>query len=215
MPRVVAAFVISCAMLGAIDARAASCETEATELRAHLEDESGRARRWNTIWSILFGAAAVGQLALALAEVNPTGGDFDTDAEESLYVGATKATLALGSKLVLPLRISVPAPASDSCADVQALRAALADAGIRERRSFWFTHLGGLAVNIAGATLLTIRRSFKVGAISFALSFPVGPASAYTQPRRSWKLWRERRASWLVGASGDGDGARLWIGGQW
>lgn len=215
MLRLVASLVLAMAM-AATTARAESCEEEATALRAHLVEESASAKRWNVIWAILFGTAAVAQLALVIAEVNPTGGDYNDDAKESLIVGTTKATLALGSKVIVPLRIPMPAPLADACADVKSLRAALVIAGKRERQSFWLTHLGGNAVNIAGATILTIRRSFKVGALSFAVSFPVGPASAYTQPRRSWKKWRAVRDSWVVGASADGaGGGQLWIGGQW
>ena len=216
MQRVAAAIVISVAMLlTAASARADTCATEATELRTHLETEARRAKRWNVIWGVLFGAAVVGQVAFAVAEVNPTGGEYDDDAKETLIVGASKATLAVGSKVILPLRIPVPAQTGDACTDVKALRLALAEAARREKRSFWLTHLGGTAVNLAGATILTIRRSFKVGAISFAISYPIGPASAYTQPRRSWKLYREKSPTWTVGASTTGDGAQLWLGGQW
>ena len=192
------------------------CELEATRLHDHLDDESDRAKRWNTVWAILFGAAAVGQAALAIAEVDPTGGDFDDDARDTLWVGTGKATLAFGSKLVVPLRIPVPSRTTDSCADVAVLRKALAEAAKREKQSFWLTHIGGTVVNLAGATILTVRRSFKVGAISFAISYPVGPAGAYTQPRGSWKKYREVQGSWVVGATADGDGGgQLWIGGQW
>lgn len=212
---------------------AQTCEQEAAELREHLTTERRRARRWNVAWGVAFGAAVVGQLAFAIAEVDPLGREFTTDTEETLYVGAAKATLAVGSKVFLPLRIPVPEPAADACADVKSLREALALAAKREKRSFWLTHIGGTTINIAGATILTIRRSFKVGAISFAISYPIGPASAYTQPRRSWKLYRERQPQWTVGASidlggasaplrapgepalADRDGVRLWLGGEW
>lgn len=213
MFRVVASLVLALLATGA--ARAENCEQEATELHAHLERESDRARTWNTVWGVLFGAAVVGQVALAVAEIDPLGGEYDQDTKESLIVGASKATLAVGSKVILPLRIPVPDRTADACADVLALRAALATAAKREKRSFWLTHLGGTAINIAGATILTIRRSFKVGAISFAISYPIGPASAYTQPRRSWKLYRAKQPTWLVGATGTADGGHLWIGGQW
>ncbi|MBA3498767.1 MAG: hypothetical protein M4D80_11550 [Myxococcota bacterium] len=196
-------------------ASAETCEQEAAELHEHLERESVRASRWTTIWAILFGAAVVGQVTLLVAEVNPTGGEFDQDTKETLIVGASKATLAVGSKVILPLRIPVPSRTADACADVKALRLALTDAAKREKRSFWLTHLGGTAINIAGATILTIRRSLKVGAISFAVSYPIGPASAYTQPRRSWKLYREKQPQWVVGATATDDGGQLWIGGQW
>ena len=213
MLRVVASLVFVFAASGV--ARASPCEQEATELYKHLELESERAGRWNTIWAILFGAAVVGQVAFAVAEVDPLGRDYTQDTKETLIVGASKATLAVGSKVILPLRIPVPARTQDACVDVQTLRTALAVAAKREKRSFWLTHVGGTVINLAGATILTVRRSFKVGAISFAISYPIGPASAYTQPRRSWKLYREKQPTWLVGATGTADGAQLWIGGQW
>ena len=189
----------------------ADCEREAAELHQHLDEERGRATRWNTVWAILFGAAAVGQAAFAIAEVDPLGGDFDDDTRDTLWVGTGKATLALGSKLILPLRIPVPDRTGDACADVAFHRKALREAATREKRSFWLTHLGGTAINLGAATFLTIRHSLKVGAISFAVSYPVGPASAYTQPRASWKKQREL----LVGATGSDGGGTLWIGGQW
>ncbi len=194
--------------------RAASCEAEAAELRAHLELEACKAFRWNTLWAIAFGAAATAQLGFALGEVSPTGGTFDRATEETLYVGATKATIGVLARVTMPLRISVPATSGDACAQVTILRAALAEAGRRERRSFWLTHLGGTALNLAGAGFLTARHGLTTGAISFAISYPVGPASAYTQPRGSWKHWRARRSTWVVGVTG-GDGAQLWLGGAW
>lgn len=195
-------------------ARAEPCEQEAAALREHLVVERHRTKRWNTAWAIVFGAATVAQVGFIAAEVNPTGGAYTTDTKETLYVGAAKSFLGVSSKIVMPLRVTVPSATGDACTDAAALRLALADAGRREARSFWLTHLGGLAVNLAGATVLTVRRSFAVGATSFALSFAVPPLSAYTQPRRSWDWWRQRRESWVVGASA-GDGAQLWIGGQW
>ncbi|MBA3398009.1 MAG: hypothetical protein H0T89_35620 [Deltaproteobacteria bacterium] len=196
-------------------ARAESCEAEAAELRAHLELEACKAFRWNTLWAIAFGTAAVGQLGFALAEVSPTGGDFDRATEETLYVGATKATIGVLARVTMPLRITVPATSGDACAQVTILRAALAEAGRRERRSFWLTHLGGTALNLAGAGFLTARHGLTTGAVSFAISYPVGPASAYTQPRGSWKKWRAQRATWVVGMSGGDAGAQLWLGGAW
>ena len=193
-------------------ASAATCEQEAAELRALLTSEARRSRWWNTAWMIGFAAASAGQLALGLTETNPLG-EFDRDFEETVYVGAVKAGLGLAVRIVLPLRASVPPPTAEPCADVPALREALADAGRRQRRGFWFSHLGGTALNLAGAALLTYRRSLATGALSFAISYPVGLVHAYTQPRRGWKAWRERRASWAVGVSGvpRGAGATLWV----
>lgn len=194
-------------------ANAATCEQEAVALRSHLEREAHRARVWNTAWAVAFGAAAAGQVALALAEVDPFG-TFDEDDREILYVGAIKATLGVGSRVVRPLRARVPAASGDACADVAALRASVAEAGRRERQTFFLTHFGGIAVNLAGAAVLWYRRGFGIGALSFALSFPIAPIAAYTQPRGSWHLWREQRASWQLGVSPrEGGGAMLWLGG--
>jgi hypothetical protein len=212
MLRVIASLAF---MMATTTFASADCEQEATELRAHLDDESGRAKRWNTVWAILFGAAAVGQAAFAIAEVDPLGGDFDEDTRDTLWVGTGKATLAFGSKVILPLKIPVPARTSDACTDVATMHKALGEAAKREKRSFWLTHLGGTAINLGAATFLTVRHSLKVGAISFAVSFPVGPASAYTQPRASWKKYRRLEPTWTVGASTTADAGTLWVGGQW
>lgn len=185
---------------GAGLAVAATCEEEAAELRALVRDEAHRARRWNTAWGIGFGAASAGQLALALTETNPFGA-FDRDYEETLYAGAAKAALGTLVRIVLPLRATVPAPSGEPCADVPALRAALADAGRRERRAFWLSHVGGTALNLGTAALLAYRRSLAVGAVSFAIGYSVGLAHVYTQPRRGWRAWRERRDAWTVGVS--------------
>jgi hypothetical protein len=203
-----AALAATLAAVAPRPAAATSCADEAVSVRAHLELESRRARRWNTAWVIAFGGAAVVQGTLAVTETKPFG-TFDRDYEETLYVGAAKATIGAAARLVLPLHIAVPAASADPCSDLPALRDALADAGRRERRTFWLTHLGGLALNLAGAALLTYRRSFSVGVTSFLISFPIGPTSAYTEPRRSWHRWRESRASWSVSATTDG--AMVWL----
>lgn len=208
--------LVICAVLaGSGAARAEDCEAEATALRAHLEREAGSARTWTTTWAVLFGVAAAGQLGFALAEIDPLGREFTAETRDTLYTGTVKASIGVAARVFMPLRIEVPGKIGDACAELPALRAALADAAKHERRSFWLTHVGGTVLNLAGAAVLTWRHSFKVGAISFAISYPVGPTSAYTQPRRSWKLWRERQAAWSVGAS-TGDGvSSLWLRGDW
>jgi hypothetical protein len=148
-------------------------------------------------WGVAFGAAAVGAIVLVATETRPFG-TFDDDARDLFYVSATKATLAMAGRIVTPLRVEVPAVAAEPCADVVALRAALADAGRLERRTFYVDHIGGLAINLAGAIVLAERRSFATGALSLAIGYPVGLASSYTQPRRAWHAWRERRASWTA-----------------
>jgi hypothetical protein len=194
-------------------AGAATCDEDAVALRTHLEREAHRAKVWNTAWMIGFATAAATQAALALTEYDPFG-EFDEDDRDVLWLGTAKATLGVGVRVVRPLRARVPATSGDACADAAALRVAVADMGRRERQSFYLTHLGGLALNLTGAAILTVRRGLAVGALSFAISFPVAPLSAYTQPRTSWHLWREQRATWQLGVVPHDGGAMLWLGGM-
>ncbi len=156
--------------------------------------------RWNTAWAVGFGVAAAGQLTLALSETKPLG-TFDLDYRDMMYVGAAKATIGVAARLVLPLHVTVPAPTGDACGGLTALRGALADAGRRERRTFWLTIIGGTALNVAGALVLWHRRDFPTGAISFVTALPIAPISSLTQPRTSW------RGTWTVAFTGDS----LWL----
>jgi hypothetical protein len=54
------------------------------------------------------------------------------------------------------------------------LRAAAERAARTERRAFWLSHLGGLAVNFGGTLVIAERTSWKTGLWSFALGYPVG-----------------------------------------
>lgn len=175
----------------------ASCATDAVALRAALVDEASAARQWNALWALGFAGAAAGQLALVATETNPIG-DFDRDFEEQMYVGAAKATLGMAARFVLPLRVTVPAAATEPCEDVARLRAAIAANGRRERRTVWLTLIGGTLVNLAGSALLWHRRDLSTAAQSFATGVVVGPISAWTQPRASWRRWRAERATWAV-----------------
>jgi hypothetical protein len=209
---------IACAAIALLAARPVraqpqDCQAEATTLRARLLEDARHARRWNTGWLLGFGAASAGQLALAVTSTNPLG-TFDQDFKETLYVGAAKAGVGVVGHLLFPLRIEVPVAASDACADRDALRRALAEAARHERATFWLNHVGSFAVNLAGAIVLAERRSWQVGAASAALGYPVGLLSVYTAPRASWHEWRDREASWTIGASATGTGASLWLIGQ-
>jgi hypothetical protein len=170
----------------------ADCVEEARALRAHLTREASNARIWNTSWAIAFGGAAALQLGFVAAEVNPIG-DYDDAFEEQMYVGATKASLGAAVRLVLPLRIEVPTANADACTDAMQLRAAIEVAGRKERRSVWLTLIGGTAINLAGSALLWSRHDFSTAAQSFITGAVVGPISAFTQPRKSWKRWNQHR----------------------
>jgi hypothetical protein len=190
------------------------CAPEADRLHAHLVEAERSAFRWNLSWTIAFGAASAGQFALALTETNPLG-EFNEKYRDTLYVGAAKAGIGFTSRVVLPLSVDVPAPTADRCADLTALRKTVTKLATKERRLFWLTHLGGMAVNLAGAAVLWHRHSFATGAISFVISYPVGTLNAYTLPRKSWKLVRAEAAQWSVTAAATGEQATLSLQGTW
>jgi hypothetical protein len=195
-------------------AHAADCAADADRLRSHLEEARTNTSRWNLAWSIAFGVAAAGQFVLAAAEWNPLG-DFDANYRDTLYVGGAKATIGLASRFVFPLRAHVPPPNADRCVELAELRKAVTYIAKKERQSFWLTHVGGMAVNLAGVGILWYRRSLGVGAVSFAISYPVGLTSAYTLPRASWHLWREEKSSWTVGILPSHEQTMLVLGGEW
>ena len=176
------------------------CEGQARELRSFLIAEASRADTWNTLWALGFGAATVGQLAVARSELVKS----DAVRRETLYVGAVKASIGLASKLVLPLRLEVPAPIED-CADVRALQKAVATAAHKERRTIWLTIIGGTAVNLAGSIWLWARHDLKTAATSFLSGLPVGPIGALTQPKGALRRYKKKRVDWVAGIG--------WVGG--
>jgi hypothetical protein len=196
------------------DANAADCAADADRLRTHLEQAEVSTGRWQLAWTLAFTAAAAGQFALALAEWNPFG-EFDDKYRDTLLVGGSKATLGIGSRLLFPLRTHVPAANADRCVELAALRKEVTRLGKKERQSFWLTHIGGTALNLAGAGLLWYRHEFKTGAVSFLISWPVGITSAYTLPRKTWKLWRAEKETWTVGVAPSSEQTMFVFGGQW
>jgi hypothetical protein len=173
-------------------ARAAIAEPcdDASALREDLQRESMRADRWNLAWRIVFTASAAGELAVAAS------GAVDRDNTQGLWVGGAKSSLAAISHWLSPLRIDVPPSPGDACADRTALRAVAERAARDERRAFWLSHLGGLAVNAAGTLVLAERVSWTSGLLSFATGYPVGLLSIYTMPRASWG--RTRAPTWTA-----------------
>jgi len=206
--------LVAAALILALAPRAAEadCAADADRLRAHLVAVEPAVFRWNTGWTIALGAAAVAQFTVAVTKTNPFG-TFDADFQEAMYVGGTKATIGMLARIVTPLRVRLPDANADRCAELTALRASVKKLARQERQNFWLTHLGGLAMNLAGGALLWHRRSFKVGAISVLSSVPVGWAIAYTLPRKTWHLYREESASWTVTVGAGEDHATLGIAG--
>ncbi|MEJ7603288.1 MAG: hypothetical protein WKG01_35705 [Kofleriaceae bacterium] len=208
--RVIAIGLLLMTVVGVRSARA-DCGTEATALRAHLLEERSRAYTWNSAWAIVYGSLAMIQFGLIAAKTNPFG-DFDQDFKESSYVGGTKAGIGFLVRVIRPLELHVPAQHAEPCADVKALRAAVATAGRRERATFWLSIFGGTALNLAGSALLWSRRDFSTAAVSFATGVPAGPIASFTQPRGSWRLWSKHRAEWAAGLDPTPrDGWMLWV----
>ena len=110
---------------------------------------------------------------------------------------AERAGIAALSRIVLPLRIGVPAHAADVCTDVESLRKAVRAAAKKERNTFYLNHIGGLLLHGAGAAILWNTDGAKVALLNVALGYPVGLLSNYLAPRNSWHLYRER--NWTIG----------------
>jgi hypothetical protein len=175
-----------------VRAQTACDPAEAAELRAHLEQQASHARKWNIAWAITFGGAAVGSAAVALANPFP-------ELQTGLYVSAGKATIGALGRVILPLRIPLPPPNADACADVAALRKAVAVAAKRERGNFYLNHVGGILVNGGGAAIIYWKTdSIGQALLSVAIGYPVGLLSNYTAPRGSWHLHRERAPTWTA-----------------
>ncbi len=164
---------------------------DASALREDLRREATRADRWNLAWRIVYTAGAAGQLAVAAS------GAVGRDDTQGLWVGGVQSSIGALSAWLSPLRIEVPPPTGDACADRAALRAAAERAARDERRTFWLSHLGGLALNVGGTLVLAERVSWTSGLLSFALGYPVGLLSTYTMPRASWR--RTREPTWAAG----------------
>ena len=212
------ALVAAIVLLAATAARAdAACAEQAEELRGFLDQELARADKWDLAWGVAFGTVSTLQTAAAVTRFKPGGAEMTDDEEATLYVGAAKSFTGFAAHTVTNIRGPLPARHPDPCVDLAQLRKALAKLGKAERQTFWMTHLGGWAVNLAGGAILWRERSFKVGLVSILVSLPIGPLSAYTMPRRAWKRWRNERASWTVNvgrAAHSDDGFVLSIGGE-
>lgn len=190
LARLVVVAALLCAG-GEAAAQVACDPTEAAELRAHLTEQAGKADTWNLAWRLTFTGAAVGTLAVGLADPFPS-------LREGLYASSGKATIGALARWFLPLRIRMPAEIGDACADVAALRKEIRRLAKKERSLFYMGHVGGIAVNLAGAAYVWWRDSFGKGLLSIAVGYPVGLLSNYTMPRGTWKLYREREAAWTV-----------------
>lgn len=202
------------AVLGLVAAhRPAAAECDAVEVeraRVAQNREADRAATWNVAWSITYGVAAVGQVAMALAEFSP-GRTFERPAEISLYAGAGKAVIGLGTRLILPLALPRVAASGDACRDAAAVRAAHAVARRKERNAFWLQLGGGAALHVAvGGYLVVAEDAWRDAIMSLAVGAVVSGVTLLTLPKRSWRSG----PSLTVTPMASGDSVGLALGGQ-
>ena len=151
------------------------------QLRAHLDREARRARRWDLAWALTFGTFAVAQGGMLAAEWVP-GEEWSDDAAAGLKVGIAKSSIGALSHVVL--RLKVERPSTDDCAT---LARAVRVTARNEKRAFWLDHVGSLLLNVGGLLYLgLVEDTWSEGWKSFALGYPIGLISTYTQPRASW-----------------------------
>ena len=176
--RVLPYVLISICSLSTTNASAETCDSK---LRERLEREADRMRLWQWSWAAGFGVAAIGQGVGAFFVV-------DKQRQEVFAVSAIKAGAGSFARLVLAPRIEITA---DTCASIR-------ENGRKERNAFWLNHVGGFALNAAGAVWLSYRTTLGYGLLSFAIGFPVGIASTYTMPRWAWRAARDLDAGLVV-----------------
>jgi hypothetical protein len=162
----------------------ASAEAEA--LRAHLAEQAVSVRRWNDVWRITFATVTLGAVVLAIENPFP-------ELRDNLWVTAGKSALATASRLFLPLRVEVPPPQADVCAEIAALRASIETTARQERRLLWMHHAGSVLLNAAGAVILLLRgNTVSESLVTAGVGYAVGLVATYTMPRATWRYWREQ-----------------------
>lgn len=190
-------------------AHADECATEtANELRAHLQAQQRKADNWNLAWRITFTGAAAATFAVGAANPFPS-------LQTGLYASGGKATIGALARWILPLRVHVPEPSGDACADLAALRAELRRVARKERSLFWMGHIGGALVNLGGAAYVWYYDSTGKALLSIAIGYPVGLLSNYTMPRGAWHKYRDSTFTVTTAtAMPHGDGWVVTLGGS-
>lgn len=189
----------------------ATCDAAAVErARVAYDREVDRAGTWNLGWTVAYGVFAVAQVGAALIEFSP-GREFQHSTAVSLYAGAGKALLGMGSRLVLPLRLPRVAASGDACTDAAALDRARAVAARKQRNTFWLQLGGGMALHVlVGGYLVIEEDAWRDAAMSLAIGVVVSGVTLYTLPKDSW--WH--RAPLVVTPAAPGGGAGLAVVGQ-
>ncbi len=180
----------------------ATAEAQRARIERLLADQQHKAHLWNLGWGIGFGGATVAQLVFAVRPQWAPIINVNDKMQTSLYIGAVKSGLASVARTILPLRVERPhiAPGTEPCAALAEAERALAVTARRERNSFWLNHIGSLLANLGGTLILGLGyHAWGQAALSFAVGYPVGLISIYTEPRAGWHAHRSR--SWVSGVS--------------
>lgn len=182
------------------------CDPQQTEriVRA-LANEAVAADQWGVTWASIFGAAAVVQAGFAVGSFNPLGPNADRS-DLANYIGASKAMIGFLARTVTPLRVQTVsatqlAAAPNDCARAQLAYAALRKTAQREKRAFFLSHSGGIALHLVGSAILLSNDATREAIVSFAIGYPVGLLHNYLMPRTSWHLSKKvqaPRVTWTI-----------------
>ena len=182
------------------------CDPVQTEriVRA-LSNEAIAADQWGVTWASIFGAAAVVQAGFAVGSFNPLGPNADRS-DLANYIGASKAMIGFLARTVTPLRVQTVsaaqlAAAPNDCARAQLAYAALRKTAQREKRAFFLSHSGGIALHLVGSAILLSNDATREAIVSFAIGYPVGLLHNYLMPRTSWHLSNKVQApriTWTI-----------------
>lgn len=157
------------------------------------------AGNWWRTWMILYGAATLGQGAVAVITT-------DKSTRQDMIVGAGTTLLGIASQLITPVSTGFQAIGPDSVArltvaekqkllqeDESLLKkqADIAQAGKR-----WQVHALSGAVNLASGliTWIGFKRSFGEGVFNFALNTVITETQIWTQP--FWAKKRYKKIIW-------------------
>lgn len=164
-------------LAGELDERATAARVQ--KLEARLDVERRRLTLYRRGWPVIFGVAAISQVAVA---------ELGSDKRRPAFlVSAFKATLgATVTPFLSPRAKETPRLAGEApCSRLRRLEDAWLDLGRRERRGgAWYNHALGVALNVAGLLYLGLVEDQWIEGLAGALvGSAVGELRLWTQPR--------------------------------
>lgn len=156
-------------------------------LQSIVQKNERQAGNWWTTWTFLYGAATIGQAAVAVAaDSKPL--------RQDMIVGAGTTLLGVASQLITPVRTGYEFVPSDSLRFLSMVeKSALIEKGedqlrrqvaIAEAGKGWQVHALSGVVNLTSGliTWIGFKRSFGEGVLNFALNTVVTEVQIWTQP---------------------------------